>query len=105
VCKPGYHNNLCCICSQDCPNDFRDDGFECAKPSSYGRGAGYPWKFGDAMNLDKATERCLKDNPTLGCEKNGAIIYPKCKENFHNVGCCVCSPNCPADTTDIGVSC
>src|SRR4051812_959245 len=33
--------------------------------------------------------------------------YPKCKENFHHFGCCVCSPDCPAGKgmTDIGVSC
>lgn len=57
------------------------------------------------MNLDKARQRCLKHNPTLGCQKYGEIIYPNCRANFHNVACCVCSPDCPSEMTDIGVSC
>lgn len=39
------------------------------------------------------------------CPQNGALYYPKCKQNFHNVGCCICSPDCPSGWTDIGVSC
>ena len=35
----------------------------------------------------------------------GLVMYPKCKEGFHNVGCCICSPTCPNGFTDIGVSC
>ena len=31
--------------------------------------------------------------------------YPKCKEGFHAVGCCICSPNCQNGMTDAGVSC
>ena len=30
------------------------------------------------------------------------VIRPKCKESFHNVACCICSPDCPKDMTDIG---
>jgi len=33
------------------------------------------------------------------------MYYPKCKAGFHNVGCCVCSPNCPSGWTDVGISC
>jgi len=33
------------------------------------------------------------------------LYYPKCKDGFHAVGCCVCSPNCVNGMTDIGVSC
>jgi len=34
------------------------------------------------------------------------LCYPKCREGFHAVGCCVCSPDCPPDFgPDIGVSC
>ena len=65
---------------------MRDDGAFCKKPESYGRGAG------------SITE--CKD-----CEKWGLLWYPKCKPNFHNVACCVCSPDCPAGMTDIGISC
>jgi len=58
---------------------------------SYGRGVGYPWKFGDKFgNLDQARERCEKAEP-LGCEKSGLIWYPKCREGYHAFGCCICT--------------
>ncbi|KAL4485736.1 hypothetical protein ABPG72_010998 [Tetrahymena utriculariae] len=103
-CENEFFNVECCLCESPCPPGFRDDGLFCAKPSAYGRGAGYPWKFGDGFNLNSATERCEKDN-SQGCEQNGLIIYPKSQQGFHNVGCCTCSPDCPFGTTDIGVSC
>lgn len=84
---------------------FRDDGAYCAKPAPYGRGAGYPWQFGDApFNLDGARDRCNRDHPG-GCEQWGLVWYPRRRANFHAAGCCVCSPDCPAGMTDIGVSC
>lgn len=80
---------------QNCPANYKDTGGHCLKPAAYGRGAGYVlWDEG----------KCNRENPQ-GCEKNGLIWYPKCKAGFHNVGCCVCSPDCPAGMTDIGVSC
>ncbi|EAR97484.1 hypothetical protein TTHERM_00437330 (macronuclear) [Tetrahymena thermophila SB210] len=103
-CGDGFHNVGCCLCESQCPPGFRDDGLFCAKPSAYGRGAGYPWKFGDGFNLNGATQRCQHDN-SQGCESYGLIIYPKCSQGYHNFGCCICSPDCPAGTTDIGVSC
>jgi hypothetical protein len=93
------------VCWSSCPSDFRDDGAFCAKPAPYGRGGGYPWQFGDAFNDSGMISRCERDNGQGNCEKDGAIYYPKCKANFHKVGCCVCSPDCPSGTTDIGVSC
>jgi hypothetical protein len=74
------------LCLTGYPSGFPDQGLECGKPSSYGRGAGSIW--GGA-----------------GKVKWGGLYYPACATNFHNVGCCVCSPDCPAGTTDIGVSC
>lgn len=104
VCGSGY-SGAGPVCWQNCPSGFRNDGAYCAKPGSYGRGAGYPWKFGDALgSLDGARERCKKANKQ-GCEKYGEIIYPKCKPGFKPAGCCVCSPICPGGMTDIGVSC
>jgi len=103
-CKAGFYNVACCICEEYCPEGFRDDGLYCYKPSAYGRGVGYPWHFGDPMNLDNARKRCLNEHPE-GCEQWGLIIYPKCKPGFHNVGCCICSPDCPSGWTDIGISC
>lgn len=96
-CKPGFTNWDCCVCATICPPGFRDDGLYCAKPSAYGRGAGYPlWK----------KDKCNQEHEDVGgCEKNGALYYPKCKPNFHNVGCCICSPDCPSGWNDIGVSC
>jgi len=93
-CQAGY-SGFMTMCTQDCPSGYRNDGLFCFKPSAYGRGAGYAiWSGG----------RCNRDNPQ-GCEKWGLIWYPRCRANFHNVGCCICSPNCPAGMTDIGISC
>jgi hypothetical protein len=103
-CRDGY-KGVGPVCWQSCAPGFRDDGAFCAKPKPYGRGTGYPWKAGDKpFSLDDARKRCNKAHPQ-GCEKHGAIIYPKCKEGFHATGCCICSPNCPLGQTDIGVSC
>jgi hypothetical protein len=82
-----------------------DDGTFCAKPEPYGRGAGFPWQFGDALNDSGMFNRCTAANGAGNCEKSGEIVYPKCRANFHAVGCCTCSPDCPSGMTDIGVSC
>ncbi|KAG5185029.1 hypothetical protein JKP88DRAFT_155428, partial [Tribonema minus] len=94
-CDPGWQGRLT-RCVMACPPGFKDDGVSgCIKPASYGRGAGYAlWREG----------ACKKDNPQ-GCEKNGALWYPKCKAGYHNVGCCTCSPDCPASYKDYGVGC
>lgn len=103
-CRSGY-SGVGPVCWGRCPSGFRDDGAFCAKPDAYGRGAGYPWQFGDGFDLNGARGRCEADHGAGNCEQNGAIIYPKCRSNFHNVGCCICSPDCPSGMTDIGVSC
>ena len=94
-CAAGYYG-VGPACWQNCPSGYRDDGAYCAKPSSYGRGGGYVIWDGDV---------CQRDNPQTGCEQYGALWYPKCRANFHAVGCCVCSPDCPSGMTDIGASC
>jgi len=39
------------------------------------------------------------------CEENwGTFCYPKCDISYHNVGCCLCSPNC-TNMTDYGAFC
>jgi len=105
--NPSYPIHEGLFCGQRCPDGWRDDGLFCAKPASYGVGAGYPWKFGDDIGrLDEARQRCARNNPQ-GCEQDGQIIYPKCKPGFQKFGCCVCTPKC-SDAglgTDIGVSC
>jgi hypothetical protein len=109
TCKSGFEQNgLLCypncqsgftgagpVCWQNCGDELRDDGAYCFKNAAYGRGAGYA-----LWNLEK----CERENPE-GCEKNGLLYYPKCRAEYHNVGCCICSPICPEGMTDIGISC
>lgn len=47
----------------------------------------------------------LQFHADTSCEWSGACAYPKCKESFHSVACCVCSPDCPSGTTDTGAIC
>jgi hypothetical protein len=103
-CDSGY-KGVGPVCWQSCPDGWRDDGAFCAKPEPEGRGAGYPWQFGDGLNDDGMISRCEAANGKGNCEKDGAIYYPKCKANFHKVGCCICSPDCPSGMADMGVSC
>lgn len=105
-CEADY-NGVGPVCWQNCPEGFRDDGAFCGKPAPYGRGAGYPlWEEGKC-NIEHAQHSQYRiDIEHAGfCEKSGALWYPKCRANFHAVGCCVCSPNCPEGMSDIGVSC
>ena len=100
-CDKGFHNFGCCICSPDCPSGWTDIGISCAKPTPYGRGAGH-WS---KSNCEKSGDHNAKKN---GCEQyggSGGLWYPKCDPNFHNVGCCICSPNCPTGFTDQGEFC
>jgi hypothetical protein len=94
------------VCWANCPAGFTDIGAFCQKSKPYGRGAGFPWKFGDKpFSLNGARKRCQNKHGTGNCEKWGAVIYPKCRKGFHNVGCCVCSPDCPAGYKDTGTGC
>jgi hypothetical protein len=78
-------------CHQKCPSGFDDQGLFCRK-SEYGRGAGYPWKFGDPLNSKKQYSRCEKAHGDDNCEKWGAVVYPKCKDGYSAFGCCICRP-------------
>lgn len=94
TCAQGYYG-VGPVCWQSCPSGFADTGLDCLKPSAYGRGAGYVlWDLSS----------CNNDNPQ-GCEKWGALYYPKCASGFSNFACCICSPNCPSGMTDVGISC
>jgi hypothetical protein len=81
-------------CHSDCPSGWSDQGLFC-RLAEYGRGAGYPWKFGDGLNSKKQYKRCESSHGKGNCEKDGAIVYPKCKSGFDNFGCCICRPNTP----------
>lgn len=49
-CPSGY-TRFVIDCHQNCPAGFTDQGLFC-RLSEYGRGAGYPWKFGDGFKSD-----------------------------------------------------
>ena len=87
-CDEGYHG-AGPECWEDCPKGFRDDGAFCHKPKSY--------SIGIAHKEPK--------EPLDEWYQMGKHWYRKCGENFHNVGGYVCSPNCPEDMHDMGVSC
>ncbi len=110
ICKPGYNQDTAGLCYQkcqpdergiatfcykNCPQGLPDNGLYCEKRGEYGRGAGYV-----IWNEDK----CNRENPQ-GCEKSGALWYPKCKPGYSPFGCCLCKPSCPQGWEDIGVSC
>ena len=54
-CAEGYYG-VGPVCWRYCPSGWTDNGIGCTKPAPYGRGGGYPWKFGDGFN-----EECLLD--------------------------------------------
>jgi hypothetical protein len=93
-CTAGY-TEFEMSCYQSCPNGFRDDGLFCAKPAAYGRGAGYAIWDNDKCNSEHKQ----------GCEQHGLVHYPRCRDGYHAFGCCICSSNCPAGMSDIGISC
>ncbi|RHY20596.1 hypothetical protein DYB32_009998 [Aphanomyces invadans] len=97
-CREGYEKVGCCICrKKGCSGveGVTDIGVSCTKPAAYGRGAGYAlWQ----------EDKCKNENGGT-CEKNGLMWYPQCKDGFHPVGCCICSPDCPDGTTDDGAFC
>ena len=100
VCYPKCKENYTAVgavCWENCPSGWKEDGVSfCLKPPSHKRTVEYAlW--------DK--EKCESENSN-GCERWGLSYYPKCKENFHSVGCCLCSPDCPnGHESDIGKSC
>lgn len=101
-CEDGYSRQGTFDCQQECTDDtWRDDGLFCRKPE-YGRGAGYPWKFGDSLNDSGMYSRCRSTHGQDGCEKWGLIVYPKCKEGYSEFGCCICRPSPIPDCDDEG---
>ncbi|MDX1569924.1 MAG: hypothetical protein R3200_05510 [Xanthomonadales bacterium] len=81
-------------CHSVCPAGMEDQGLYCRR-TEYGRGAGYPWKFGDGLNDKGMRRRCEADHGKGKCEKSGEIYYPKCKAGYKPFGCCICRPERP----------
>lgn len=96
-CLSGYENIGSNICRKiGCGGlvGATDIGVSCQKPEAYGRGAGY------AIFEES---RCIHENNS--CELWGLLYYPRCRDGFSPVGCCICSPNCPSEYTDDGAYC
>ena len=87
-------NNFGTDCHSNCPSEWKEDGLFC-RPTEYERGLGYPRKLGDGSDDKGMFSRCETLNGMGNCEKNGAIVYPKCKFGYSNVGYSTCRPNTP----------
>ena len=96
-CNDGY-TGAGPVCWGDCPSGFTDIGAFCQKPESYGRGIGY---ISESLCRESGDHGASSN----GCELSGWLWYPKCDPNFHAVGCCICSPDCPSGWTDTGTGC
>lgn len=91
-CPAGFNRPAGLDCYSTCPSGFTDTGLYCMiNSATYGRGAGYPWKFGDWFNDNGMFSRCQADHGKGNCEKYGLIVYPKCKSGYTNSGCCICA--------------
>jgi hypothetical protein len=103
ACKDGYTGVLN-TCYKNCPDGYTDNLAFCLKPAAYGRGAGYAWQLSDGFSNTGMLARCeaAEKRP---CEMWGAVAYPTCKPGFHPFGSNVCTPDCPSDMVEIGVSC
>lgn len=92
-----------------CKSGFRDDGSNCVK-DSYGRGVGYIPKVVCPSGYDAvgvgAASICKKKGWSLSTKssemqckdgdeyfKTTGLCYPKCRDGYHNFGCCICQPD------------
>jgi len=91
---PGKNDQCTRLSSARCPPGFPGMGATCLM-ATYNRKVYSP----------NEKDKCENDNKTERCEQSGALHYPKCRPGFHAFGCCVCTPDCPADTSDAGISC
>ena len=85
-CKAGFRAVGSNICSPACPQGWEDIGVSCKKPST-------------ARDIKPLT------NCPAGLEKDGALCYPKCQNDFTGRGP-VCWQNCPSQQdVDCGAGC
>ncbi|RHY28104.1 hypothetical protein DYB32_006254 [Aphanomyces invadans] len=92
-CPPGMSRKGL-DCHSNCPEGLEDQGLFCRK-KEYGRGVGFPWKYGDGLSDHGMFERCEAAHGTGNCEKYGLIVYPKCEEGYTAFGCSTCRPKPP----------
>ena len=110
------------VCWKSCPPDYHDDGATCRRdPDDYGNKCkiGYKCKKGykntgctchrDAHIFSKDSYGRGAGTTPKDCgadqDYNAGLCYPKCKPGHHAAGSNICSPDCPAGMTDIGLSC
>ena len=91
-CKPGM-KRFGFDCHSVCPAGMENQGLFC-RAAEYGRGGGYPWEFGDSLNDSGMYARCHAANGQGNCEKQGLIVYAKCKPGYINIGL-ICRPKQP----------
>jgi hypothetical protein len=106
-CRDGYSGGGP-LCLTNCPSGYRDDGLYCFKPDSYGRGVGTAMDIKTSCSYYKGTKviKSCKTTSTCGSKEECiGLCYNSCRDGYYAAGCNVCSPRCPAGTTDIGVSC
>jgi hypothetical protein len=104
------------MCVPGCPPGFRDDGLYCFKPAPYTRDE-YPINAGEFFSfswltggdtLQGARDRCRRDHGGNCVAANGnTIVYETCKAGYEQAPVItnLCTPTCPANTIDIGISC
>ncbi len=108
-CKEDY-TGFATMCIPGCPAGYRDDGLYCYKPKPIERSA-FPWKFGDSLNMNDALARCKKsaEGKASGCGiyNSNTMVYTNCPSGYKTAPLItnLCTPKCPAGTTDIGISC
>ena len=70
-------------CHSVCPRGFSNQGLFC-RHAEYGRGAGYPWKFGDALNDHGMRHRCERDHGKGNVGAEGKKRSMGQIDDFHN---------------------
>lgn len=109
-CRAGFYG-VGPVCWQGCPSSFTDTGVDCLKPPPVSRDA-FPWKFGDGLNMNDAMKRCQRQSSLgkrYGCGfyNSHTMVYSNCPPSYKTapVITSLCTPVCPSNMTDIGVSC
>lgn len=131
-CEPGY-TGVGPLCWESCPDGYKTDPATCRRDVSVisADNRDCPWYDACGLTFAKGCSKCppgysndgctcsrgahifgRKTRPrttkTLGCSPNEdydtGLCYDKCRDSYSGVGP-VCWQQCPANTTDIGVSC
>jgi len=117
LCKPGESPDGLGNCYAPCPAGWNETLTTCNKPAPYGRVGRIPDQscpagltYVDILGVGNCLSGIwFKQFANKSCrdgeEFDGILCYPKCKQDYHPVGCCICSPDCPAPLVDMGLFC